>query len=147
MSKALEESVAQVEYLSELVKQQEELVKAASDKLRGDFEAFITNKDTDLNVRWRFWCNAPIQLKKVEPWVQHFNFNDKEISWFDSPVYQDKYTVVKMTNVVDAFKDLIAYGGEDRYYRIETQEDLDEALAALKEDILAANVHSFTNDW
>ena len=144
MSTVLQERIEQIQHLAELVKKQQADVKAAADLLRVDFETYISDQSVPLDTRWAFWTNAPVELKNDKPWVQHFNFNGKKISWFDSPTYSDKYVLIRMGEVVEAFEDL---DPDDGAFGLDDEENKAEAIVALKEDILKTNVYSFTNDW
>lgn len=144
MSAVLQERIDQIQHLTDLVKKQQAEVKAAADLLRADFETYITDQSVPLDTRWAFWTNAPVELKKEEPWVQHYHFNGKQIGWFDSPVYSDKYVEIKLEDVIEAFHEL---DEDDTYYDLDGEENKAEAIVALKESILATNVYSFTNDW
>ncbi len=135
MSTVLQERIEQIQRLAELVKKQQAEVKAAADLLRVDFEAYITDRSVPLETRWTFWTNAPKELKKAEPWIQHFYSNGRKLNWFDDGVLgycYSKLQTVYMQEVVE-----MAIEDEDE------EVDLDD----FKEQVLAKNLYSFVLDW
>lgn len=134
MSKQLEE----IQHLIKMVQEMEAAVKAASDKLKPAFVEYITNKELPLDERWLFWVSAPKELKNEEPWISHIEFDGEEIFWFDGPHYYEKRMTILMTDVVSTYIDNNKW---------EVDKYSEEAIAALKEDILASNVYSFELDW
>lgn len=138
----LQEQIEQIRELTKLVEQQKVAVKAAADKLKPAFEEYIKDTSIALDERWDFWVAAPVELKNKEPWVEHLDFNGKEIGWFDSPVYAERRMDVYLEEVIEAFEGM----ERDSYFGI-NEDNKAAAIEELKETILAANLHSFNNDW
>lgn len=104
--------------------------------LKPDFEEYITDKSVPLDVRYGYWEEAPACLKNEDCWIpdsDRFNIKGEQLPWFDSPFYYNRQQTVLMFDIVNALE-----VGKDC--------ELDE-LNELKEQVLAANLHSFVLDW
>lgn len=114
---------------SDIIEATERLVE-----LKSDFEVYIADRTIPLDTRYQFWEFSPDCLKNQKSCIQNLELDGTEIYWFDAPLYENRGADILMTNLFD---------------RLSEEPDIypEDAVNALKEEILEKNLHSFTLDW
>jgi hypothetical protein len=107
--------------------------------LKPEFKRYIADQSIPLDTRWDFWLKAPVEMKETSPWIVHFACLPEDFLSYDGPFHMDKYQTLECSDMVENIVEMK-----------ENPDEYDEAavdIAALKEEILSANLHAFTWDW
>lgn len=96
--------------------------------MKSRFERLIAETSIPLETRWRLFCDSPDYLKNHKTWIVDIRLHGEEIHWYDD-FYINRHQTVDMKDIVEHL------------------EEIDQDLAAFKEEILAKNLGSFVYDW
>ena len=136
--------------------------------MKGDFEAFITDKSIPLNERWQVWEDAPESLKNTGGWVSDGRLDAFEligvnkrdaIGYEGTLIHAERYETVTLAGdytmeclietILDRYDitppDDFDWGDWDAYGQLDSE--IGEFFTAYREELLAKNLHSFKFDW
>lgn len=126
--------------------------------MKQEFEAIIVDQSIPLDERWKFWCDAPVNLKNTSRWVEHFECfklygerlygrSDYRFNWY-SDWNIEKYETVYMQNVLENLEEQRACDERIADEEFEEYEWTDDnVINMFCEEVLQKNLHSFVFDW
>lgn len=106
--------------------------------LRVKFEAYIADQSIPLEDRWDAFVTAPQSLKDFDYYMPQFKSLPEDFIMYDGPIHMDRHQTMDTDDLVDNVQVL-----KDCNYECYQGINID----ALKEEILALNLGSFTYDW
>jgi hypothetical protein len=112
--------------------------------VRSDYLSYISDTSISLAERWAVFTETPDNMKEHESCYVTFECEQQmgEISWYDD-FYLDRGNVITTANMIELWRNhILDEEDEDPEDKKWTQ-----YLDSVKEEVLARNLGSFTNDW
>lgn len=159
----------------EAITQQLKVVQAANamlEQMKPEFKAMITDKSIPLDERWDMWQAAPNSIKDTSGWISAgrlecfrlLGYEPRDaIAYEGGLVWAERYETFVMPDLLDSIIESYCEGDaiveelEELGITIDWDQDYDDIIAksprlsafvvAYKEEVLAANLHSFCFDW
>lgn len=134
-----------LERLNDLKTKKIELQNEAN-KIRTDFESYITNQDIPLSERWSLFVKSPDELNYHEDYLIDASSEGLQYildNWFDAPEIYGRGKKIETKNLFEnIFKDESLNYNENQH----SEGDIKLYKEAM-EDILEQNCGSFCFDW
>lgn len=103
---------------------------------------YIDDQNNPLELRWELFTKIPSTYLVQDRWVPDFNFGLGELlNYDDGPFYPERKQVFYM---VDLIQDLPLNMAN---FQAPKGMTIDEFVVALKEEVIAKRLYSFTFDW
>lgn len=122
---------------------------AKLESIKPNFAVYIQNKDIPLEERWAVFALAPSELKTHELYGPTFRSIHSDFIMYDGPVHMDRGQTMTTLDLIDSIETSLKDIEEDMYCGRKWAQDMLEVvdINALKEEIMAKNLHSFDYDW
>lgn len=122
---------------------------AKLESIKPNFAVYIQNKDISLEERWAVFALAPSELKTHELYGPTFRSIHSDFIMYDGPVHMDRGQTMTTLDLIDSIETSLKDIEEDMYCGRKWAQDMLEVvdINALKEEIMAKNLHSFDYDW
>jgi hypothetical protein len=119
------------------------------ESIKPNFAVYIQNKDIPLEERWAIFALAPSELKTHEDYGPTFRSIHSDFIMYDGPVHMDRGQTMTTLDLIEDIESSLKDIEEDMYCGRKWAQDMLEAvdINALKEEIMAKNLHSFDYDW
>lgn len=115
--------IAYIEYKNTLIK---------------DIEEILQNESIDLDTRWDFFKNIPLEFSRSQRYDQTNKlFKDKDINGYDD-LYLEKYQTANIIDIVERIED--SQEGEKSF-------KLKKYLTTIKQTALKMNLKQYIYDW
>ncbi len=103
------------------------------------FTKYIAEKSIPLNERWNAFVTANDALKNPVTYGPNFDALPEDFIIYDGVIHMDRYQTMDTCDLVERIEEGQDCDEHEAYHKVD--------INALKEEILADNVGSFTNDW
>jgi hypothetical protein len=142
-------NIADLKLAIDQMQEESRKLKERANQLRVDFKKIMSDKSIPLDDRWDMFIKAPSDLKGHQSYVWDSKILGRDFNWYTDyscERHQEVDLIEFVENLEEDFN-AIAEGEDAAYMFTEKFEDTPEVVEALKEEILADNIASFTFDW